>query len=536
MINARFCFLISYFLFLQNSFAQDVLWGPTGEASSTVIVPIVFHEDESHVFTYDFHSDSLFISGLNKSNLEVNTMATLDFSSLFNDNDELIMLDVKAAQNNYLLLYMGKASDSKEVRVYVLRLRRTDAEVIGEPTIVQTLSSELDLENVLFLSDRSRNFSAIRSFTITETDDVVESLTFFDSNYNLTSDTSIVIPIDRVLDEGNALIDKDGNLFVIENQEQFIELKMYQGSDEINEKVIQIPHGIPVEDGFITDLSPNVLEDELIILGSYGTYDKKTKKDGSDKVIDNQKEGKLFIRINRTNAELIDVTLSKLPEDYVRSFATKRQLEKNKTKMKEPETGVTNSRLFRLIDGSYIYVAEYFTYMNRDELFIGVTAETFVLGDLVIFKFNADGTIEWAKKIPKYQIYGWSLDDMVYGTTNGPRFFDKGLHFLQFYGYSCFLNDDKLYLIYNDNPKNIDTQEINGVAKSWMMKIKKARPAIVTLDVNSGSLSRSRFEGLNSNDMWFNTSSAYQSNFDGAIYFQTQRKKNFRYGKFTLNK
>jgi|GEM_PF-2024612 hypothetical protein len=84
---------------------------------------------------------------------------------------------------------------------------------------------------------------------------------------------------------------------------------------------------------------------------------------------------------------------------------------------------------------------------------------------LIAVNFNSDGDVAWTAKIPKLQL-----------TTNDAGFYSS---------IATFVHKDKLYMIYNDNPKNGTSAEVNYT----MSQPLKSQTIITSID-NNGNIEK----------------------------------------------
>lgn len=182
-------------------------------------------------------------------------------------------------------------------------------------------------------------------------------------------------------------------------------------------------------------------QDELIGMGFYS--DKKIQ------LIDNYK-GFFFIKIDPRTKEVVASNVSPFSEELIEELAGKRKAKKGKF----PPYVVRKS--IPLDNGGYAVVAEHYVYtQNTTTSSSGQqqTTETWLFGNVVVMYMSPDGKMETASVIKKKQYCtakngGASLlQQLGFGLY-------PGVNELPYYGISIIENDNNIYIMYNENPKN----------------------------------------------------------------------------------
>jgi hypothetical protein len=151
--------------------------------------------------------------------------------------------------------------------------------------------------------------------------------------------------------------------------------------------------------------------------------------------------GSYFLTVSGVNGEII----SKSFKEFDLKFITQNMTEREANKAKKKEEKGKDVELFEYDldniilrdDGGAILVGEQFyveiyTYTTQ---YGTTTSYHYNYNDIIVININPEGQIEWAKKIPKEQE---SVND---GGT--------------YSSYAMSVFGDKLFFIFNDNPKNL---------------------------------------------------------------------------------
>ncbi len=126
------------------------------------------------------------------------------------------------------------------------------------------------------------------------------------------------------------------------------------------------------------------------------------------------------------------------PIELINQYESKRAKEKNEKREGQGKAGINDLKLIDVVlnaDGSTIIVGEQ-QYM-RKEMKGTQMSNIYYYGDMVATKFDASGKLQWMKKLPKTQI---------------------GLQGKGGLSIKYMKGQDASYILYLDNPKNIDMQ------------------------------------------------------------------------------
>jgi len=221
---------------------------------------------------------------------------------------------------------------------------------------------------------------------------------------------------------------------------------------------------------YVTMTSDN--EKTFTLTGTYG-------KDGQSGTT-----GVYFIRFNFNKQEVIDQGFKEFGDNFITQDWSDRKKNKNdkkKAKGKGKEPSLYNYKLRNvevLKDGSFITTLEqyYVVQHTYTDPKTGATRTTYTYyyNDVIAYKVGVSGEFDWLVKIDKRQV-----------STNDGGYYSS---------YSQFIDNGKLYLIFNDNIKNYKE---NGQFNSRLDRIESARlskrkntVAIVGIELESGDIKR----------------------------------------------
>jgi hypothetical protein len=196
-------------------------------------------------------------------------------------------------------------------------------------------------------------------------------------------------------------------------------------------------------------------------------------------------EGIFIVRIDSKNDSVVSRGMVPFSRDLVFQNLNERQRDKAEQRLlnRNSEPQLYNYRLrdtYTQPDGSVLgsieqyYVHRRVTYDNRTG--VSSTIYYYYYDDIIAFKIGKSGQFEWQKMIPKSQV---SIND------GGP-----------FSSYTTFMNDKKMYFIFNDNLKNYNEDgsfSLNMNSNSiYSLNLSKRRnaAAIASIDIETGEITR----------------------------------------------
>jgi hypothetical protein len=266
----------------------------------------------------------------------------------------------------------------------------------------------------------------------------------FDADLNQIWTKSISLPYtDELFGINSYKVDNKGNVFILGKiyEEKRKEVRRgkanykyvilsYTKKGELFKEYIVAMEGL-----FLTDMQIAITDDEDIVCAGFysdrGTFSIK---------------GTYFFRVDGETKNIVSKSLKEFDLNFLTMEMTEKEAEKTKKKMeKGKDTELYEYDLDNLIlrsDGGAVLVGEqYFvrvvthTTTNANGGTTTTTTYHYHYNDIIVININPQGNIEWAVKVPKTQ-----------HTVNDGGFFSS---------YALAVVKDKLYLVFNDNPKNL---------------------------------------------------------------------------------
>jgi hypothetical protein len=216
---------------------------------------------------------------------------------------------------------------------------------------------------------------------------------------------------------------------------------------------------IKLDPKFISDIIMAITDSgDIVCSGFY------SNKNSSDII------GTFFIKIDKQTKKIETQGTMDFPADFLAQFMSEGRAAKKK------ELYNYNLRyLIQRADGGAELIAEqYYEYeVCSTDPKTGATTCTYYYyyNDIIVVNINPDGTIDWARKIPKLQV---SHND--------------GGYYLSF---SLHVTESTLYFMFNDHPKNLNVPA--GGKYKYMGNLKKSVAVLVSMDLKGDQVRQPMF-------------------------------------------
>ncbi len=290
----------------------------------------------------------------------------------------------------------------------------------------------------------------------------------FDEQLNEINNLEVALPYkDKFFSVKDYILSKDGNIYMLSSVELEKKAKEKGEAGYYYEIVAISPanqgqvteYKISLPKKYITDVSYKEDGKYLICAGFYNNIE--VKGWSRDEI-----NGIFYLRINKETKEIESKGIKELDKSFIAELTSDRKANKGR--------GISsNFKLENFIqkdDGGAILIAENsYNYTvqrcNTDPKTGSTTCRTdyhYVRNNIIAININSDGSIKWYTNIPKYQ-----------HTIN-----DGGVYS----SYMLSTAKDKIYFIYNDNPKNLDPTKVASVKDIRPMgRAEKSTAALISL-------------------------------------------------------
>lgn len=341
----------------------------------------------------------------------------------------------------------------------------------------------------------------------------------FDNKFELLWEKEITLPFEEELFTFEDFeVSNDGDVYllgILFNEKmktkrkgkpnyKYLILNYFDNGNQINE------YPISVEGKFLSEMQIAINQSKDIICG--GFYSEK----GVVGI-----NGSYFLRLDGTTKEIVSTNFKKFDIDFItQNFTARKEKKAKKRDAKGKDQELFQYDLDEIIlksDGGALLVGEQYyvnivttTTTSANGGTTTTTKYTYHYNDIIVINLSPEGTIDWNVKIAKKQI-----------TTNDNGFYSS---------YALSVVNDKLYFVFNDNPKNL---YYKGDGKYYnFTRGKDALAVLVELDL----------DGIQDREALFSTSQANilarpkvckQISKNQLIIFG-QRKKTQRFAKVTF--
>jgi len=277
----------------------------------------------------------------------------------------------------------------------------------------------------------------------------------FDSGMNKIWDKEIELPYqDEDVTVSDYILDRQGNVHLLAKISdkdtrwikgkpnfKYIVLSYFQDANELKEFELDLKERSVSEITLRLDAEGN-----LIVAGFYSNIAR-----GTDEIA-----GIFFLRIDTRNKSVVSKNVRDFEKSFLANFLDEKQAEKGK----ELEYFNLN-HLEPTPDGGVWLVAEQYHYQQTcytdPRTGIQECTDNYYYNDIMVIKMDKEGIVQWSKRIPKNQ----------FSTNDGAPYAS----------YLAGFTDEKVCLIFNDNPKNLTATEstsvkyMNNSARSVVVKV-----------------------------------------------------------------
>jgi hypothetical protein len=236
--------------------------------------------------------------------------------------------------------------------------------------------------------------------------------------------------------------------------------------------------------------------------------------------------GSFFMSIDKESGEEKAKSFQDFDKEVLESFFSPKQM----TKTPLLPNNFIPRQIIQKGDGGVVSVYEQYSYSYSSGN--GQAVEVTIYGNLLITNVNPDGTIKWVKVVPKNQIFIQRKASVGLGGgfVSASYMFNLKSDQTIYYSYLLALKDDKIILVFNDNPEN---QQMKPAYETEpMKKIKGSIPMIVTLTEGGEMTKKSLFAAADF-DIIIRPRIAYQSSDTRILIYGSKGDKD-KFGVLTI--
>lgn len=297
------------------------------------------------------------------------------------------------------------------------------------------------------------------------------SVQVFDLSFKTVWKKDVVLPIkDKNYSILKTVVDKDANIHLFasvyvprKEREKGESSSYYQVFSYFQKDDIVKLYDIELDNHVISGIDIR-LDDNNNLIGA-GFY---SERNGISM------KGTFYFTINSQTRKIKSIAKKAFTKTFLAKFMSERKAQKGKE--------LRNFLIRDIItkeDGGAVIVAEYYQYIRQTVKTSNGATRTihrWYYNDLIVTNIGAKGQIDWSIKVPKRQSYAQN-ESMISLGSGGLSFFagSFGFNGLKYLGIHTFVANDKIHIIFNEHPKNLE----EGTKKVKTMS--NARKSITTL-------------------------------------------------------
>lgn len=527
--------IVLLFFIAIDASAQKVKWGKLHKSKSKYYDPNIVGEDEKYFYGYDFYKKKIIVEAISKKDYSVKYSKEIELPEVNGKKSDFEQMSF--VDDQFLLFYSFYDKKADQSQVFVTSIKSSNGAISNKSTDLFAIEVEK--------KRRSGEFTVLSSddgtrILINHYGYYKKQQEYSDKYWLLDGELEEITNKEVTYEKGSGFVlsnlrmDSQGSIYMMKRNDDgmflmsFDALRDYEAWEEEIEVEFEDTHAS------VMDITLGInKKDDLVLIGSYITSDLKEKK-RKTKVKDTQLGGAFYLRMDHVSKEIVVSKISKFDQDFLDQFATAKQLAKDKKKKDEAEADIDHIKFFFEEDGSTVFVGEYYTYVRYTDQNGSTVGESFQYMDAVAMRFTEDGTLTWAHKIPKRQIFSWSNFYLGFIThSNGMSFMTIPYYYKDFYSYTATIMNGKVYIAYNDNVKNTPIKSVNEKHKI-ASKLKSTVVTVYSIDLETGEKEKEVAQKLSNQGLYFKTSFSYQKDTSSPLLIMGQKKKKFMYGEATF--
>ncbi|MDQ3191120.1 MAG: hypothetical protein M3Q58_05965 [Bacteroidota bacterium] len=522
------CLLLAitgFFLVANSAYAQKINWGETNEAKSSKYRPKILGEDEDNIYTVASINKDVYIERFDKKKKKEQFSQKIEFPKI--NGNKTFYEGINFIDGKFLLFvsYFDKKKDMSVIFAYTLSGK--DGKKIGKDVEVFNIPVEKKKRSGTFYFFRSEDRTKIVVNHVAyykKQKEVKDKYKLLDTDLNVLVEREDVTKNSEKRDytTQNYILDNDGSIYYMKNyndgRKHIVSYEANRSYEKWEEAIDTKKIGLGPKD-FITNINFIInRNNDLVITGYYN----------KEKTL----EGCFFMKINNQSKEIEFAKINIFDKKFKDQFKSDKQLEKGKD--------VKMYNVFRSVDiltkkdGGVVLCGEFYQHTEyyHNGRFVG---ERFHYGDMVVLNMDGNGVLSWAHRIPKKQIYHYNFRSypLVIGSFGVRLFFFPTIRTTDYFSYLAGIDNEKAYIMFNDNPKNSVVQKDNEQAKA-LRNLDKAAVTLYSINLETGKKTEKLFTGAKDYEITLKPKVSYQKDQDSEIISFGMKKKKFKYGNISL--
>lgn len=452
-----------------------------------------FVENNENMLSLVTYSYKLFESADNRTELiildeQLNFYGQFPISLPTSDAGKITFLETKKFRSQLYLLSRMYLRPEGELKIFASQLDATTGALDNHIEIfTYNYKDNANLERYDFgMSEDSSKMALMLEYATKKDQPVKTGFRVYREDLTVLWEADLILPFaDRKASIVDYLVDNAGNIHMVvrvsldkserESKETNVRYKYSLFSYFYQDQLIR-EYDLFLQNNYLTGLTLNQIKEDELIGSAFYANDKNTSG----------LKGFLNFRLNLDTYEINSSKLNDFDDAFLKNFLTERQVEKGR--------GVRNFRtryVFPISDNGYAFVVEefdytvstYSSYNPQTKTTEVKTSERWIFGDVIVFYVDENGQTEEVGILRKQQVAsatssGYSGHGRDGFGTNHPA---------RYWGISAMMKNDQIYLVYNDNTKNIQ----NDADKLYVCNTIKKCTTMLAILTEGGVFTRS---------------------------------------------
>ncbi len=499
---------------IKTSYAQKINWGEVLTVGKNY-TPVILGEDETYFYTAYYEKAKIGFEKFEKAGKKRIYSKALDLPNR-HEIEDIDFIDGK-------FVLFAKYYDNKQVEtiLYANTYSGSDGALITSNAKLLTVQVEKRKRKGDFditISEESKKILVYHGTYYKQQKKYKEKYLLFSPDLKKITERENITDKseNKPYTTSGLALDYDGSFYFIKNyKDGRRSIASYDANKdfELWEDFIDTKKlGLPIK-GSIKGLQCTANKKrDLILVGYYSKGD-------------NHLDGTFYIKIDRKSKEIVITKVSEFDKTFKDQFLTKKDIKKGREA--EVDNNFGAMKIYKKEDGSIICVGEVFEYFYIQTR--SGASEGYYFGDLVTVGISEAGDLQWANRIKKNQAFHYTAYNLFIFSSVGLKFLFISTKPVDYMSYFGAISDDKFYIAFNDNPKNIT--KTNDLEK--LKAFKKPNSAVMSLysiDLKTGEKKKAAFFGALDSRVVLEPRTVFQSGQNMKPIVIGSKRKQFKYG------
>ncbi len=501
-------------------YGQSIKFGSREKADFQNYEPRIRGEDESSLYVADVFLSDVILESFDKRTLKKNYHKEYRIIPKHGIKSILELKRTLFIDGYFVLFVSGQYFDDSHSELYVHRFKASTGEKESMDTLMYTR-----IEDLPIISTQQKLANRLGRYQIQASPDKehivihyanlhYEIGRFFEQIVVLDKELQVVKNKEFVQEKESQLIpkgievDNEGSIYYIDGNE-LVFRDIYQDYEEWREP-------LPT-DLFESNASPVDITGafnpagNLIVTASYlteDTEDTDENKEGKEtREGDTQIEGMVFLEVDGFNKEIVKAKVSRFDKTFLDEF-------KDKYHVKRGQEAEFNNILSRF---RYSFTDNYTILIGHSVPGL-IGTGMYMYGSVVVFCFDEEGTLSWAHRIPKFQIFKTNWKSTLTGYQN-------------------YLDDDYLYIFFQDDEDSFEGNKRNVLKLKTLDNNKHAVPVVYKFNLKTGKMEYDLMRRWDTDEkLKLDPHYGYQGEVGEPLYIFGKHKKHYRISRIDLRK